>query len=208
MPDADPFAEMKAAENPQRRSAAIHKLVRTHPLAVAQMEMGQRAAAQKAQMEAQKLNAENLQKHIETIRKTAHNAAQEHHWDDTANERNLMDAGKRADAKNKARLEALKVEQATHDALGNVSSRLHVLGADSQENLPQREMLNHIMNQKDPKAIEAGIKYYDTVYPHEMIIGGQKAVGTPSGPRFVPQPAATHGKMTPSQLWLQQNLGK
>ncbi len=208
VPTVDPFHEMKSAENPMRRQRAIRDYVKRNPLAIPEMEMKQRAAAQAGQAAADKLNAENLQKHVETLRKIAHNVAQEQHWDDTIAGRNVVETAKLQEQAKKDHVKALEKEQATHDALGNVSSRLHILGKDTPANLPQRELLNHIMQNKDPKAIADGIKYYDSVYPHELTIGGQKAVGTPSGPRFVPRPAAPHGKTSASQTWLEQHLGK
>ncbi len=208
MPSVDPFGEMKAAENPMRRQRAIRDYVKRNPMALPQMEMEQRAATQKAQAAADKFNAENVQKHAETLRKIAHNAAQEMHWDDTIQGRTVVESAKLQEQAKKDFEKKRKETEEVSDALGNIQTRAGMVQKGDPSYAEKVALLNHIMGQKTAKAISDGIKYYDTIYPHEMVIGGQKAVGTPSGPRFVPQPPANHGKMTPSQLWLQQNLGK
>lgn len=167
--------------NPIREQIHMQRYNRTHPLAGLQRDTAIDANVQKMNRDAEKFNVEQQQKHLETLRKTAHNIGQEQHMDDTITGKNAVETAKLQETarkeQNKRKSEAMDLS----DALGNVETRLKSLTKSDPFYQAKAALLDHIMSQQTAKGVAAGVKYFDESYPHEIDMGGTKAVMAPAG---------------------------
>lgn len=167
--------------SPLREQMAMRAYNRSHPTAALQRDTAIDANVQKMNRDAEKFNIEQQQKHLETLRKTAHNIGQEQHMDDTITGKNAVETAKLQETarkeQNKRKSEAMDLS----DALGNVETRLKSLTKSDPFYQAKAALLDHIMSQQTAKGVAAGVKYFDESYPHEIDMGGTKAVMAPAG---------------------------
>lgn len=204
MPGAktNPIADrMNQGRNPQRENTAIQRFNRHHPLVGPQMDLQREAKRQELNREADKFNQESLQKQAETLRKTAHNVAQEQHWDDSIKGRDAVETAKFQEAARKEHEKKVSEAQDFSGSLGHVQTRIGMLNKSDPRHDEKAAMLQHILNnQKTAQGVTAGLKYYDETFksePEARTINGHPGVmDARGGWHWNPNPpaASTHGK--------------
>jgi len=192
-PARSPVDAFNAGRNPIREQVAITRFNRSHPLAGPQMDIAREAKRIEMNRAAEKFNLEQAQKHVETLRKTAHNIAQEQHWDDTIAGKNAVETAKLRETARKEHEKKVQEASEFSDALGGVETRLGMLSKSDPKYADKSAVLNHIIdNQQTAKGVQAGLKYYDETFPTMVDLGnGVHGVAHPAGTfHFVPQPSA------------------
>lgn len=204
--------------SPLREQMAMRAYNRSHPTAALQRDAAIDANVQKMNRDAEKFNIEQQQKHLETLRKTAHNIGQEQHMDDTITGKNAVETAKLQETARKEQNKRAEEAQALSDEMGHMQTRYGMLKEGEPDFNAKKQMLDDMKDRitagkMDSKGASAGIKYYDEIFPREVNIGGAKGVTHPVGTfHFVPQPAAPRapakGKNaeTDSQNWMKNKL--
>ena len=192
--------------NPIREQIAVQRYNRNHPLAGLQRDTAIDAHIAQMNREADKFNIGQQQKEIETLRKTAHNIAQEQHLDDTIKGKNAIETAKLQETARKEQNKRVEEAQKASEAYGALDTRYGMLNEKDKDFAMKKGLLDDMVKNiksgkvQNAKTIEAFTKFYDEMFPREVEIGGQKGIAhipgsfTPTYPSHEKAPSAKAGK--------------